>query len=96
MPVSHIVGASLSEPPRGWALHAPGTSVPGVVKCGTFYGRGGCEFWLYEPRTKGRKALVLELRDEPYRRLVLSVSDGRVWAERLDPHRPRPGNTDVN
>jgi hypothetical protein len=96
VPLDHVVGASAAEPPRGWALRAPGTNVPGLVKFGTYYTRGGREFWLYTPRAKGRRALVLELRDEPYRRLVLSVDDCREWAERLDPTRQRPAYSDLN
>ena len=95
VPLGHIVGAEAGLRPRGWALRAPGTSVPGFVKYGTYYGRRGREFWLYE-RAKGPSVLILELRDEPFRRLVLSVNDGPEWAERLDPKRPRPTYTDVN
>jgi hypothetical protein len=95
VPLRHIIGASTGAPPRGFALRAPGTNVPGVVKYGTYYSLRGAEFWLYK-RAQGPGVLLLELRDEPYRRLVLSVNDGREWAERLDPTRPRPAYDDIN
>ncbi len=95
VPLRHIVGASAGPAPRGWALRALGTRVPGFVKCGTYYTRAGRDFWLYE-RAKGPSVLVLELRGERYRRLVLSAGDAREWAERLDPTRPRPAREDIN
>ena len=56
---------------KGWRVL--GTHIPGVIVAGTFYRRGGREFW--DVRGSGSKALTLELDQCPYRRLVVDVAD---------------------
>jgi len=47
-----------------------GTYLPEVIKAGTYYTPRGKEFWYV---TK-KGCLVLELRDEPYKRIILVSS----------------------
>lgn len=55
---------------KGWRV--PGTHVPGVIVAGTYYRRGGREFWDIRD---GRKALTIDLKHAKYRRLVVDVED---------------------
>jgi len=84
VPLAHVERAEASRPPFTWkSLRAPGTSVPGLLKAGTYYTDRGKEFWYVE-RRDGQQPLTLELRDEPFRRLVLSIADARGWADRIN------------
>jgi hypothetical protein len=79
--LARIVRATTEEPQSNWSeLRAPGTFLPGVIKAGTYYTKQGKEFWYV---TSDRDYLTLELRDEPYRRIVLTIPDNNVWAERI-------------
>lgn len=79
IPLKHIVRADTETPESGWTdLRIPGTSLPGVIKAGTYYTRRGKEFWYV---TRGKKYLILELENEDYRRIVLGLNDNKYWAE---------------
>lgn len=79
--VSHIERVTTEEPMSNWAeLRAPGTFIPGIIKAGTYYTTKGKEFWYV---TRSMDYLTLELRDEPYRRIILTVDYSQVWAERI-------------
>ncbi|AFY92321.1 hypothetical protein [Chamaesiphon minutus] len=82
IPLSRIDRATTEEPQSNWAeIRAPGTFLPGVIKAGTYYTKRGKEFWYV---TSDRDYLTLELHDEPYRRIVITIPDNIVWAERID------------
>ncbi len=50
----------------------PGTSVPGVIKAGTFYWDGKRVFWdVHHPE----KTIVIDLHDERYNQLIVEVED---------------------
>jgi hypothetical protein len=75
VPVSHIVTARWDPPAarewwKGWQLL--GTHIPGLIAAGMYYRAGGREFWDVR---SGRQAVVIELRGNSYRRLVLDVQD---------------------
>lgn len=77
IPLGHVRGAT-ADPgavadPKG--LRAPGTHLPGVIVAGTFYREGERVFWDVHDKDK---AVVLELRDEDYQRLVVQVDDPRA------------------
>jgi hypothetical protein len=55
---------------KGWRL--PGTHIPGVIVAGTFYRRGGREFWDVRA---GPNAVTIELEGGKYRRLVVEVAN---------------------
>jgi hypothetical protein len=81
VPLSSIEGVSTDTPESSWLeLRAPGTMVPGLIKAGTYYTRRGKELW-YAVRKKG--FLVLDLKDHPYRRIVLTLDDNEAWADEL-------------
>ena len=55
---------------HGWRL--PGTNIPGVITAGTYYQDGQKSFWDVHHTDR---ALVIDLGDEPYNRLVVEVED---------------------
>lgn len=61
-------------------LRAPGTTLPFVLRAGTFYGTRGREFWYAPAR---RVCLQLAVAEGPYRHLVLAVDAPENWARRL-------------
>jgi hypothetical protein len=72
VPLAHIVGARidplLASASPGWRVL--GADLPGVVAAGRFVSHGERVFWdVVHPD----KAVVVELRDERYARLVLEV-----------------------
>ncbi len=51
---------------------APGTAIPKVIISGTYYGKGRKEFWNTHFR---QSALVFDLKDAEYTRVVVDVAD---------------------
>jgi hypothetical protein len=58
----------------------PGTSVPGLITAGTYVEAGKREFWDI---TRGQDAVVIDLENEEYTRLVVEASNPEVLG--LDP-----------
>jgi len=80
IPLENIVKVGTEAHRTGWReIRAPGTYLPGVIKAGTYYTPRGREFWYVTE--KG--VLVLELENETYKRIVLSIDDNEEWAERI-------------
>jgi len=83
VPVGHVLSVQARpEPPMNvlghiGAMLGAGTHVPGLVKVGTFVGKDGVEFYALRHRSR---AIVIELSDERYRRLVFDAP------EQFDPH----------
>ena len=75
IPLSHVSGAEAAqEAARGWwqGIRSGGTHVPGVITAGTFHQEGERVFWdVHDPE----KAIVIQLRDKRYARLVIEVED---------------------
>jgi hypothetical protein len=76
IPLANIRGATVDpgiiKEPKG--LRMPGTHVPGVITAGSFRTDGEWVFWdVRDPA----KAVVIELSNEEYTRLVVQVPDPR-------------------
>lgn len=76
-PIEHVVEVRRWEKERdgGWGfrgLRAPGTSLPGVIVAGTYHRKG--EHIFYDVH-KYDNAIVIELRDEWYARMIVEVPD---------------------
>ncbi|HYA43982.1 MAG TPA: hypothetical protein VED59_00125 [Acidimicrobiales bacterium] len=83
IPLAHVRGATadpgVARYRGGW--RGPGTYVPGVLTAGTFHQDGDRVFWdVHDPT----KAIVIELDDERYQRLVVQVDDPRTMAETIN------------
>jgi hypothetical protein len=59
---------------------APGTFLPGAIKAGTYYTPRGREFWYV---TKDKDYLVLELQDEPFKKIILTLEQNQLWVQRI-------------
>jgi hypothetical protein len=81
MPIEHITAVSTEKPEFSWrTIRAPGTGLPGVLVAGTFYTPVGREFWYIQG---DRNYLVIDLQDEYYKRIVLTLANHEFWAERI-------------
>jgi hypothetical protein len=54
--------------------------LPEVIKTGTYYTDQGKEFWYV---TQDRNYLILELKDEPYKRIILTLNNNESWQQTL-------------
>ncbi|MEU7479741.1 hypothetical protein AB0A63_27375 [Lentzea sp. NPDC042327] len=76
IPLANVRGATadpgIAGEPKG--LRAPGTHLPGVITAGTFHRDGEKVFWAVRD---GKNAVVVELADEQFTRLVVEVDDPR-------------------
>lgn len=83
IPQANIRGATadlgMIKSPKG--IRAPGTHIPGVITAGTFHTDGEYVFWdVHDPA----KAVVIELADERYARLVIEVDDPRATVDLVE------------
>ena len=77
IPLANVRGAT-ADPgilKESKGLRTPGAHVPGVITAGTFRLDGERVFWDVHDAAK---ALVIELADERYARLVVQVADPRA------------------
>ncbi|MEO1760625.1 MAG: hypothetical protein AAFR83_01315 [Cyanobacteria bacterium J06629_18] len=82
IPLSHIHEVTTTAPQTTWKeLRSPGTFIPGLVKAGTYYTPRGKEFWLVKQRKNSY--LTIELQNEDYKRIVLTIEDNESWQQRL-------------
>ncbi|HIK26802.1 MAG: hypothetical protein N3E45_10365 [Oscillatoriaceae bacterium SKW80] len=82
IPLEHIERITAEEPHSSWAeIRAPGIFIPGIIKAGTYYTSKGKEFWYV---TRDKDYLTLELKDEPYRRIILTMDRNQEWIERIN------------
>jgi hypothetical protein len=83
IPLEHVRGATVDPAiiggPKGW--RGPGTHLPGVIVAGTFHHHGQRVFWDVHDKTK---AVVIELRDETFARLIVQVDDPRATVELVE------------
>ncbi|MEU1755609.1 hypothetical protein ABZ436_23515 [Micromonospora matsumotoense] len=74
IPLANVRGATvdpgIAADPKG--IRASGTRVPGVITAGTFHQDGERVFWNIRD---GARAVVIELAEEHYARLVVEVVD---------------------
>jgi hypothetical protein len=83
VPLQHVRGATVDPgiAREGKGLRAPGTHIPGVFAAGTFHKDGEKIFWdVRDPN----KAVVIQLVDESYARLVLEVDDPRATVDLIN------------
>ncbi|MFV2120781.1 hypothetical protein ACE14D_20995 [Streptomyces sp. Act-28] len=77
IPLENVRGATAApgavREPKGF--RAPGAHLPGAITAGTFHLDGERAFWDVHD---GSGAVVIELRDERYARLVVEVEDPRA------------------
>jgi hypothetical protein len=78
IPLEHVEGVRADpETARGWwhGLRMAGTNIPGVITAGHFHQNGEWVFWdVRDPE----KTVVISLRDERYKALVLEVENPEV------------------
>jgi hypothetical protein len=83
IPLSHITHVRRNPGLMlGWfdRLKVAGAHLPGLLSAGTFYGGGGLDFWdVADPD----RAIIVELRNERYHRLVVEVADPDEAVRRL-------------
>ena len=84
IPIQHVIRVYAdSSISNGWwqGLRVAGTHVPGVITAGTFYHHGKWVFWdVHHPE----KAVVVDLRDERYEKLIVEVPDPAETVARLE------------
>ncbi|HEX5568297.1 MAG TPA: hypothetical protein VFY14_15455 [Streptomyces sp.] len=83
IPLANVRGATrdpgIIREPKG--VRAPGTHVPGLIVAGTYHRDGERVFWdVRDPE----KAVVIELADERYARLVIQVDDPRAVVDLVE------------
>ena len=80
IPLAHVRGATpdtgITAEPKG--VKVGGARIPGVIAAGTFRQDGERIFWDVHDATK---AVVIELHDDSYARLVVQVDDPRATAD---------------
>ena len=88
IPLAKVRGATadpgIVAEPKG--MHAPGTHVPGVLAAGTFRQNGERVFWNVQD---GTRAVVIEIADNYYVRLVIEVDDPGATVAMIERAHPR-------
>lgn len=85
IPLGNIRGVRHDPTLRiGWweGLRLPGTHLPGVIIAGTFYRAGERIFWDVR---RPENAIVVEIANERYDRLIVEVADPAAAIELLEP-----------
>lgn len=89
IPLVNVRGATADpgviNEPKGF--RAPGTYVPGVITAGTFHIHGERIFWDVHDAAK---AVVIELHDERYARLIVQVADPQATVALIERAIARP------
>jgi len=86
IPLAHVRGATIdpdaAAEPKG--LRHPGLAVPGKW-AGTFTKDGDTSFWNVSGRRSGhRRTIVVQLDQEKYQRLYLTVADPRGTVDAIN------------
>src|SRR5262249_34960283 len=83
IPLANVRGATADpgavQEPKG--IRAPGAHIPNVIPAGTFHLHGEKVFWDVHD---ARKAVVIQLADERYARLVIEVDDPRAVVDLVE------------
>ena len=84
IPLYHIETVSENLPQYTWkTIRCPGTVLPWVISAGTFYTKRkqwDKEFFYW---TRGKKFLVIELKNESFKRVVLGVEKPGFWIQEI-------------
>jgi hypothetical protein len=81
IPLEHIQAVTTAKPESNWKeLRIPGSFIPGIIKAGTYYTNRGKEFWYVN---RDKDFLTIELQDESYKRIILTVDDNESWREQI-------------
>jgi hypothetical protein len=84
VPLSQVAGAEVDpeEARRRWhGIMERGIWLPGPITAGTFFQEGELVLWdVHDPE----KTLVIQLKDERYRRLVIEVEDPQATVARVN------------
>lgn len=83
IPLAHVRGAT-ADPgivSDGQGVKLGGARIPGVIVAGTFQQDGERVFWDVHDKSK---AVVIELHDDTYARLVVQVEDPRATVELVE------------
>ena len=82
IPLEHVRGACVDPDVKlSWkTLKVAGTHVPGVIAAGRFYEHGDLVFWDVHD---ANQAIVIDLTDERYTRLVIQVDDPAATVTRI-------------
>lgn len=83
IPLAHVCGAT-ADPGivgDGQGMKLGGARIPGVIVAGTFRQDGERVFWDVHDKAK---AVVIELQDDRYARLVVEVADPRATVELVE------------
>ena len=89
IPMNHVfrVYADSSIAENWWkGLRVAGTHVPGVIAAGTFYHHGE---WVFLDMHRPERAVVIDLRDERYKKLIIEVPDPAEAVARIQPMLPK-------
>ena len=71
IPLENVINVRPADDEVG-GIRLLGTHLPGVVTAGTFLQEGSWVFWdVHDPA----KAIVVDLRDERYSKLIIEVAD---------------------
>ncbi|RUR72260.1 hypothetical protein ACF3DV_11665 [Chlorogloeopsis fritschii PCC 9212] len=82
IPLANIAQVTTAEPQSSWKeLRAPGSFIPGFIKAGTYYTNRGKEFWYVN---RDKDYLIIELQNESYKRIILTINNNEHWQERLN------------
>ncbi|MEU9400434.1 hypothetical protein [Streptomyces sp. NPDC048242] len=83
IPLANVRGATadpgIVKEPKGF--RAPGSHFPGLLVAGSFHTKGEWVFWDVKD---GARAVVVELADERYARLVVEVDDPRATVDLIE------------
>jgi len=84
LPLAHVRGVHADTSiARGWwkGVRSPGTSIPGVIRAGTFHQDDKRVFWdVHDPD----KTIVIDLHDERYDQLIVEVADPAATVRQLN------------
>ena len=89
VPLAHIRDVHADpSPAMGWfqGLKLAGTDIPNVFRAGTFYQDRGWVFWDVR---HAEKAIVVELHDARFQKLVVEVADPAAAVQLLKQALPR-------
>jgi hypothetical protein len=85
IPVGNVTGAHRNteglNPPPGFRM--PGTQVPGLITAGTYLAKDGKIFCDVMDE---KNAVVVELQDEVYTKLIIEVADAEATINLLTEH----------
>jgi hypothetical protein len=83
IPLSHVRGATVDPGMvrESKGVRTSGTYVPGVIVAGTFRAHGERVFWDVRD---AEKAVVIQLDDEEYARLIVEVDDPHAAVDLIE------------